>query len=767
METAAFLSLIEQLSVRGMSRDKTLVTLKALSQEYDMLPNAKRTCVLVQELIQAALPDRALHILSIAHQLGLVLKHNQYEQIAYQLALHSHWRYLRIVTAMSRKTTGTWTVRLLNWALRSYIEVHDYSRLDPSLAEFERSHLQPTRRSFHLLVEGHLRNSDLSRARDCLTRMQASGFEIDESTYIVVLNAYRSLGSNDAVEAQAYQVLQGTGGASDTMILNGIMKLRIETGDVTGALRILKVFTLSYTDHGGVLDEENGEKILSVDSSVPGLSCVPDHRTFKILLTLLAYHKGQLDNIFRVFRQMTSTGYQIDAEIVTALITAYSTANMTGSATLLVYEMCKRHNLSVDRNEFHLLGRLTDTLDARLDQAVSVYPNVDVFNALLRAILPEGGLMGLRRVLRIMRQASCLPDASTIQIILTYLQNVHQMTPRSLIQIYEILINFPACETSLTVQHLNIILRSLVQREIDLLGTSSWNATAQRVRFGHVTRFSTRGLSKVAPNFDPTAGIALDSFQRRVNKPFQPIVETLVERQVMSDRMTFALRIRRDALVKLDMESAQRAFEIMISRGIRANVYHYSALIEGYTALGRMEDARNVMERAAVGGVKPNVIMYTILINGYARLRQPDHARGTFAEMVKAGVKPDIAAVDAVVSAFWFVRAYRAARNLLLDLWPLVAPALPPQLHGAPLHVLIRYLRTHNAKTQGKTVAPLNSRRERRQRIAVRRAVGRMLSELEQWRQVEEALSWAKADIGLGEMLHANVSSTREEYDWF
>lgn len=784
-DTAAFLAVLEKLSATNMSRDGVLVALEALPHGSDTLSNKKKTCAFAQELVQAALPDRAMHVLNIAHQVGLVLKHNQYEQVAYQLALRHYWKHLGILTTMSHRMTGSWSVRLLNWALRSYIETQNYSLLDAALTEFEHSHLKPTRLSYHLLIEGHLRNSNLSRARDCLVLMQTSGFDMDESTYIVVLNAYRPLGLNNTVEAQAFQALQGTGSASDTMILNGIMKLRIDTGDVAGALRVLNLFTLfptsDFSEHGEINagDRQNhvypstgsisssGYMVINAgDRQKYGMSsCVPDHGTFNILLMLLAHHQGQLDNVLRVFRQMTSTGHPIDAETVTALVSAYTTANMTGTALSLVYGMCKRHHIPVDRNEFHRLGRLTDTFEAGLDLTLSVCPNTNVFNALLRAVLPEKGLVGMRRLLRIMRRASLVPDASTIQIILTHLHDTHHMTPRSLIKVLETLTRFGAYEGSLTVQHLNIILRSLLRQELNILRTNSWNASAQRVRFGHMARFSRRRLSNDTRNFDPTAGISPDSFQKRISKVFKPIVRTLVERQVMSDRMTFALRIRRDALVKLDMESAQRAFDIMIARGIRANEYHYSALIEGYAALGRMADARTVVERASLAGIEPTVIMYTILINGFGRLGKPALAHQTFTEMVARGVKPDIASVDAVVSAYWFVKAYMTARKLLLDLWPLVSP-FPPELHGAPLRVLIQSLRAYRAKSQSQSKVSLDARQERRRRIAVRRAMARTLSELKQWQQVEEALSWAKADIGLGDMLHTNTSKAEQNYDW-
>ncbi|KAF8591898.1 hypothetical protein K439DRAFT_1401259 [Ramaria rubella] len=772
-ETAAFISVIEELFVANASREIILNRLQTIPSESNLLSNAKRVSAFAQTLVLEGFPERAMHVLYIARQMRTPLPHNQYEQVAFQLATANQWRYVQITTTMARKFTGSWTVRLLNWALRSYIETQNYGLLDPAFSQFALHQLKPTRRTYHLLVEGHLRNSNLASARVCLTQMQSAGIDMNRSTYAVVLNAYRSLGPNRAIETQAFHTLQGTGELSNTMILNGLMKMRIDDGDIPGALRVLRLIHLPQPqNHKG--DGNNGDGGKGNEASAtpgpttsePFPSVVPDSATFNILLMLLSQQQGEMHNVIAVFRQMAAAGLQADAETAIALISAYSTGNMTGHALTLVYEMCKNNNIFVDRNEFRLLGRLTDTIDVQLQEILSVCPTVDVFNALLRAVLPKNGIAGLRRVLRIMRQSSILPDASTTQIIITYLHNVHYMNPKSLISVLQILSAFPVYEASITVQHLNVILRSLLRREIDAIRTHSWNASAQRVRFGHSSRILSQRLSNTARIFDPTAGISVDSFQVRISKLFEPIIQTLVERQVMSDRMTFALRIRRDAVVRLDIKSAQRVFDVMVARGIRPNAYHYSALIEGYAALGNMSQAQDVMERASRAGIKPNVIMYTILIKGFAKLGQPDLAKQVFSTMAATGVKPDFAAVDAVVSAYWFVGAYQSARALLLDLWPLVAP-FPLQLQDAPLRVLVQHLRRYRGKPKLMAVRPIESRCERYRRTAVQRRVKRTLTDLERWQEVLESVSWAQADIGLRYMLQADTSSTGREYDWF
>ncbi|THG94465.1 hypothetical protein EW145_g8133 [Phellinidium pouzarii] len=60
--------------------------------------------------------------------------------------------------------------------------------------------------------------------------------------------------------------------------------------------------------------------------------------------------------------------------------------------------------------------------------------------------------------------------------------------------------------------------------------------------------------------------------------------------------------------------------------------------------------------------------------------------------MLLADVAPDAASVDAVVGAFFAVKAFRLARRVLLDLWPMVAP-FPEELRDASLLVLTTRLR--------------------------------------------------------------------------
>lgn len=761
-ETAALLSAIETLSSTNASRDRIITCLQTLPM--DVLSNSKTVCSFALEMVDKSCPDNAVHVLHVAHRLGTLLVHSQYEQIVHRLGTRNNWRHVYIVAAMAERHTGRWTVRLLNWVVRSHLEMQQYGLLDVVFHNFERDQLTPTRRTYQLLVQGHLRNSDLLRARYCLARMQAAGFELNKTTYITVLGAYRSLGPNEGVEAQAFQALQGTGERSDTIILNGLMQLRIDDMDVVGALRVWRLFALPSLSVG---DDPAVQESGNLSSSTPDLpfnpsyftspTTPPDNATFNILLTFLAQHRDDLHTFLRVFHQMAAAGLQADAETAAALVRAHATAQMTGTAVAIVEEMCKCHNLPVDSREFQLLGCRPRTVDVDILKTLSIRPTTQVFNALLRAVLPEHEIVGMQRVLRIMRQASVAPDASTTQIIVSYLDNVQHMRPRSVIRVLRTLATFSSDQASLTLQHANAILRTILNRERDIIGTKSWSATAQRVRFGHHSHFSLQRLSRTAPTFDPTAGIALTSFRRSTSELFQPIVQSLVRRHVMSDRMTFALRIRRDAVTRLDMQSAQRVFDIMIERGIRANAYHFSALIEGYVELGQMECARGVMDRASRAGVAPNVVMYTILIMGYGRLGRPDQAKRTFREMMSAGVKPDFAAVDAVVSAYWFVRAYGTARKLLLDLWPLVAP-FPPELKDAPLHVLARSLRALRRNTRA-TIQPIESPRERQRRSLLRRKLDCTMSELKQWRRVLAAVSWARGDVGLTHMLYRDTSS--------
>lgn len=153
------------------------------------------------------------------------------------------------------------------------------------------------------------------------------------------------------------------------------------------------------------------------------------------------------------------------------------------------------------------------------------------------------------------------------------------------------------------------------------------------------------------------------------------------------------LRIRRQSVLHMDVESAHRFLQTLMARGMHPNAYHFGALVEGYALAGKFASALDVMKSASDSGVKPNIVMYTNIIAAYARRRNAESAASTFKAMIAAGIVPDVPSIDAVVSAFHAKGEEKTARDLLKVLWVYIQP-FPESLADADLQTLLSHLRS-------------------------------------------------------------------------
>lgn len=722
--------------------------------------STKQICRFAQDMIKGDLHAYAIDIIRLTEKADLGMRHNEYEQIVYQFVTLKKWNLAHLVTSLAYRYTGKWTLRLFNWHLRSCIEIQDYSFLVTGLDEIDATSFKPSRRTFNLIIEGHLRNSDLANARQVLVAMQDAGFTLDKSTYALVLSNYPTLGHNQSIEKQAFETLKNTGHTSDTMVLNGILQARIAALDIAGVLRLIKLLDVSPSEKTGKIGESKGVDFLDAYDRIPSRPLAkikPNKATFNIILTMLANRKSDVSRILVIYDSMKTMGFHPDALTVAAIILAYGNEGKSGVALSIVYNLCKCHGLPIDRESFLALGSLVDIKDAMVSFSgiTSVPPNIWIFNALLRISLPSMGLSGLHKYLNLLKSVNIIPDFTTTQIILTYLREHHHARPQMLVEMLQALTNFRSGESILTVEHLNTIFASYIHRELNLSRPRSWNATSQQVRFGQNPKFYIEKISHRTRIFDPTAGIAYRSFPKKgVRSMLRDMVKSLCARNVKSSRATFALRIRREGVIKRDILAARHVFDIMVSRGIRPNKYHYSAMVEAYTGIGMMEQAKQMMEQAYNDGVKPNLIMFSILIQGYARLGLPDLAMDTFKEMVQSGIVPDIAALDSLVGAYWFIKRSKTARNILLDLWPAEIP-FPEYLGTASLRDLIVYLRTQR-KDQRRNPPPKNFHNQRFHRRELRIPLQDILRDVREWQRVETSVTWMQTSIPLDYILHLN-----------
>lgn len=636
---------------------------------------------------------RSFEVLNLAHKFGCRLKQNAYECLCHHFASVKDWRAVLTAVSLGKRHTQRTTSRLLNWRARSLAERQHYTLLQGVLDEFRENNIKPTRRTFHLILSGHIRNRSLSMAKQSLQTMTEAGFPVDASTHAIVATHYRSLGADSQVQTRSLEALTELRSTTATAVVNSLMQMRIDAHDVAGAMQLLSLFNQRYVSVIFDVMSAGGDRIAQRESamrstlmssdvlaSIQG-NLVPNAPTFAIFISYLA-KESNLSGVLQILQSTTTTGVKPTPWLVSSVLYALFSARQGDLAVRLVVGMCDAKQVPLTM--YKPLLSPSCSLDEPLPWVPSgIPPTVRVINSLLRGVLNIYGQRSAGVVLHIMRAINLKPNVATLEIIITHLSKIEQIKPAVLIRLLRNLLS-PALRP--TLRHLHAVLSCVLRYEKYLLYGRGWNSTASLFssRPGALRRhYPENRISGVADSFHPIAGIELPR-GLAIRSVAKSLLQSLSARRITSDMVTIALRIQHDGLVKSDAESAREVFNVLLTRGIHPNEYHFSALMEGLARSGDIQGAVDVMKSAKQIGVAPNVVMFTILIVGHGRQGNPDLALRVFEEMVSAGIKPDVPAIDAVCGAFFAVGAYAMAKRVLISLWPHIQP-FPRELRGASL----------------------------------------------------------------------------------
>ena len=658
---------------------KNLVRVLVDGDWHPSFSDSRKVSRLAQQTISTPHPDRALFVLVAAHRHGCHLGSEVYEAVAYRLAKAREWRLIPALARLHKLHSGRQTVRLLDWYIRALVEMSQFARLDLALKWFEEDGLRPSRRTYHLLLSGHLRNRNIVKAMDVIQQMLKAGFGIDPRTHATVISAYRTLGPDVVVQTGALNALKDADANTSTRILNALLQFSIDTHDTRNIFSLIRHFDFGTFDASQLSFGVRPWRREGEDATFSGLirssswshtsHHLPDIATYTILLHHVA-SQGDLVSAQGLLEQMEHSGVTPDSRFIAALIRLYSVIGRPTAAVNVVSAMCM--GVEGFRTGFRNIPLTFESHEELPLPFVSPKPTVEVSNALAVGLLHLCGFDDLQACLRSMQSSIVKPDRSTQMLLESHLikavSNVLSLNNPSL-------------------SRLSQSLASSLRRQFHNVNQSGWNNSP-----GKHSLFPTRSPSHPAPtstvgeSFDPAAGIHL------VISPIRPIIQSLADRGVLADRRMFALRIRYEAVIKGDMRAAKNIFQLMLDRGLHPNQYHYAALMEGYTATGELAAAEAVMDAAERGGIRPNCVMHTILIVGYAREKNPELAMRVLRRMITTGVRPDVPAVDALTSVFFAAGDYYLARKTLLSLWPSVAP-LPHNSERASLKTLVFHLR--------------------------------------------------------------------------
>ncbi|KAE9410996.1 hypothetical protein BT96DRAFT_846796 [Gymnopus androsaceus JB14] len=643
----------------------------------------------------ALTPDYHLAVkaLQSAHILGCHLKQNAYECTAHHLATKHRWTAVLSVVSLGKRHTARTTIRLLNWRIRALVETGQHALLRNIPAEFEAFQVKPNRRTFHLLISGHVRNRDLLGARKLLRLMGQIGIPPDDSTHALIATYYRNLGPNVQVQDQALRSLSSLEENTAVTVLNRLIQLRLDANDPAATLQLLTLFDQKQV---GCIAEVVSGVVSTPGGGNPFAQPLEDvHRTrylsadgdtYATFIHYMATRKD-LHGALVILKGLVAANISPTPEVITALIHVYFATGLSKAAFRTVLDICAQRPLDAFTSlEYKGLYNPGASLHF---VPTGIVPTTRMFNALLNGALSAHGFTCAWDILKVMQANNIRPNEVTVEVLIAYAGKSQHTRPRLLLRLLSKL-HFP--ELQPTLGHLHILLSCIIRHERYLTFGVGWNTTASLFsRTRQVTRTQPKSLSlsNSTEPFDPIGGIPLEGVNWRAARPF---VDQLSARKTNVDGVLAGIRLKREAALKVDMDAAQDVFDLLLARGIQPNEYHFSALMEGYTRKGDVSSAVDILEAATRVGIKPNRVMYTILIVGYARQGQPEEAVTTFKRMVEADIQPDVASIDAVASAFFAVGSYLMARRTLITLWPYVRP-FPEELESAPLKELATQFR--------------------------------------------------------------------------
>ncbi|KAF9651852.1 hypothetical protein BDM02DRAFT_3068315, partial [Thelephora ganbajun] len=662
------IAIIDNLTKFKEDKDKLLSYMQSvprLNSLLEYLRDPKQVRDLAVKLAETSAPYRAMRLIDIASTLGTGLKQNTYEGVAHQYSQKREWFLVLSLVAKGLRWTGRSTTRLLNWRTRALVETSRFGLLDGVLEQFKNVGLKPNARTFQLLITGHIRNKDLTRARSCITLMEEHGFEVDGSTHALIASAYRQLGPDQVVQRTTLDSLRDLDGKQATSALNSLIQLSLDAQDTSTALHYLSLF-----DHPQGVIAGNGLHHQPSQNVPPSPhSFCPDSATFTMLIKHVTNENEPdlLEKISSLIEKMKALNVTPDNIVAAAVVRALCTVGDVHSALQIVAQMCQpKTKFETLAERLLVFGSVPKVKHLGEDHvafiAQRVKLDVHLFNALINGVSGWLGINAVRLILRLMYTNEVTPDSTTAEAIISWLNKSERAHPRTLVRTLKNILS-PTHRPNPSL--CNAVITSLIRRE------QTWvtNDTATPLPPPPNRRTDT------SPTSEPLPILTSDEVPQKLGYRGMTrfLVQSLFTRRVQSNRFTFAQRMKRTAM-RGDVSATKAYFRAMLKRGMHPTAHHYAALMEAHANAGMTDQTETILLSAIQAGVKPNVRLFTILIVGYGRQCKPGSARRVFEEMVRRGVEPDLPAIHAVASAYYKAGKAGLARVFLIERWTSVAP---------------------------------------------------------------------------------------------
>jgi len=599
---------------------------------------------------------------------GTKLKEIAYEKVAYHLVRSRAWDQVPPLASLALRQTLRITPRLLNWRIKALVHMKEFGYLDSALDGFRQRNLNPGPETYHLLMEGHIRNNNLPQSRESIDWMVQAGFPISTETQARLITVFsETIGPSTEIESLAAASFYNAKPPFDAKILNGLIRARLAAGDVGEAFRYLSFFDLSSKD----LEYLPFTNLRSRGDSArrPPPNGVTYHMLLKFFLQrreMVKYHSA-LDAFF-------GRRLPMDGSFAALAIRAAMVSGDMHKAVCILRKLCWKTPKAV----LYLSRIAKEPVDLPWEfsrNLQSLQPDCRVFNAFLKEWLPRNGLRHVHLLLRAMDVAVGGFDDRSISILTQHISCYRGVSPIHILRILRHVVNLWG--VSLDNRSFEAILSSAIRLEVRRMKGRTRSSSTENL--GALSEYLLTSRDRLNfPNLQPERTPILPSLEQQY---LTLLLESLHERCIRLSLAGLALRLRYQAMIRLDLQTAEHSLAMMRKQGLPINAFHYAALVEGYVAVGEMEAAQRLTK---LYGQQPRaVVLHTILIHGYARRREAKMAQLAFENMLQQQILPDWAAINALVGAWRRIRRLDIARGVLLEAVPLL-----PEINPAFQHVL-------------------------------------------------------------------------------
>lgn len=584
---------------------------------------------------------------------------------------------LKICQVAQQHHAGKTDAELLHLRLRALIAQDRNVALTRYWKLFAEASAAVPRKTFDLLLRTHVRRQDVEQLNEVLREMPQHGHEVDARAWLTILRGFQSFRPTLAamLRRDAKIVQKPT-----LNVVNELLLLLSKELDVDGAIMVLRIFRIpSIPEFGG------SNAVSTQDGNFPlidGPSPEPTAQTYAIL-TIMLGRLGRAHEALSFFRLAVSASsekgeddssekalQQASASVMMASLNeGHPHHAMTFAAKMFglpFFGSAKSEVTSLSALNLPTLSHTKITASSLhyriLLECASALWSVDSARRIIVHFLLQGHkidqevLHGLARLIFSTIDQGELETIRVIRRLLPHGSNAFfSKRKQGLMSLSALLQQLGVSErVALASQHTTDLDRKLDDAEAQ----SGKNISGDG---GHDPGMRTTSPTEELRDWlikDISSPFTLDT--RKVTDVDGSALSQDLRRPLTP--MAYAMRIRVYAVVRRDYESAQKVYHAMLQHSIRPTMMHVAPLIEGLTALGRLEDAQRLKHNAKeVTGFEPTLRIHTALIRAYVRAGNPKAARDEIQELTSNGLRID----DTIANIIEAAQAKREAYSLV------------------------------------------------------------------------------------------------------